>query len=86
MADKEALIRYFDNGFLENSLPPNPKIEEIPKDDIMEKLKHASANTQKGKYDKGNHSFKILGEIAPSKVTNASPFADRFIRIIESHT
>ena len=35
---------------------------------------------RRGRYDKGRDSYEILGRVDPSKVTNASPYADRLIR------
>ena len=38
--------------------------------------------TRKGRYDKGSHSFEIIAMIDPQKVTDASPYAKRFIETL----
>ncbi|MDR2500451.1 MAG: DUF4276 family protein [Treponema sp.] len=80
-ADRITLAAYFGQGFNNAALPPehNP-IEDIEKGEIYRSLKNATKNTKtKGKYDKGEHSFKILELIDPQKVSAASPWAKRFI-------
>ena len=79
LADREALAEFYDGGFLANSLPGNPQIETIPKDDLESKLKHASRPTKtKGEYHKTKHGFALLALIDPVKVEKASPHAAAF--------
>lgn len=80
LADLETLKDFYGQGFLPGSLPQNPKIEEVPKRDLLQGLYEAtrSSNT-KGKYSKGRHSFAILENINPEKLCAASPHAKRFI-------
>lgn len=82
MADQETLKSYYGQNFRTKSLPQNPAIEEIPKRDIEQKLKHATRNTSKRTYDKGKHSFEILARLDPEKVRRASPYADRFFKAL----
>jgi len=79
LADKDALARYYGQGFAATALPGNPGVEQIPKDDVLQGLRNATRHTQKGDYDKGEPSFQILAVIDPSKVKNASPHASRFL-------
>ena len=79
LADKEALRRFFGQGFNSNALPNNSNIERIVKSDVLRSLENATRNSQKGSYGKGAHSFKILEEIDATKVVNASPSAKRMI-------
>jgi len=79
LADTDALARYYGQGFTTTALPGNPGVEQIPKDDVLQGLRNATRHTQKGEYDKGEPSFLILAVIDPSKVTEASPHALRFI-------
>ena len=79
LADREALGAYYRQGFRDSSLPQNPRIEEAGKDDVLNGLEQATRDTSKGRYNKGNHSFDLLARLAPAKVTNASPYAKRFI-------
>ena len=86
LADKEALAGYFGNGFKMNSLPSRLEIEAIPKSDIEKGLKMATRQCTKGRYDKGSHSFGILAELNPGKVTQASPHARRLIDTLLDRT
>jgi len=79
LADKDALARYYGQGFTATALPGDPGVEQIPKDDVVQGLRNATRHTQKGEYDKGEPSFQILAVIDPSKVKNASPHASRFL-------
>ncbi len=83
LADKKALANYYGQGFKEQALPPNPKIEKILRKDVMEGLDAATkASKTKGAYHKTRHGFEILGLIDPKKVANASPFADSLIKTL----
>ena len=79
LADRRALKRFYGPGFREQSLPGNPNVEEVAKDDILAGLARATRSTRKGSYTshKGSHSFKILAEISPSKVERAARHAKR---------
>ena len=79
LADREALVAYYGQGFQTGALPQNPHIEQVPRQDVEAGLNRAARNTVKGSYNKGRDSFEILGRLAPAKVTNASPYAKRFI-------
>lgn len=78
LADWDTTAAFFAQGFDGKRKLGRP-IESIPKEDIYELLKLASRNCQKGQYSKGAHSFKLLAQIDPKKVTEASPWAKRFI-------
>jgi hypothetical protein len=80
MADRATLTQFFAQGFKEVALPAqNRAIETVRKADIYAALKRATSASKKGEYGKGDHSFKLLAEINPAKVTGASPWAKRFI-------
>lgn len=78
-ADRETLERYFGDHFKGTALSARMNIEEIPKADLFDGLKRATTDCQKGEYSKGRHSFEILARIDPSKVTAASPHAERLL-------
>ena len=78
-ADKEALERLFRPDFNAKALPGDKKIERIPKEDVLSGLKRATRNVKGGRYDKGVHSFSILEQLDPQKVTAASPHARRLM-------
>ena len=82
-ADKEALAKYFGQGFKPDALSKRPKVEAIPKVDIEQGLKNATRQCKrKGQYNKGHHSFAILSHLDPEKVTAASPYAKRLIEAL----
>ena len=82
LADRPALQEFYGQRFRSQALPGNQKIEQIPKQDVLNGLKQASRTTPKGAYDKGAPSFEILGTIDPAKVTAASPYARRFVQTL----
>ena len=84
LADPEALKTYYGKDFCDNALPKNPNIEELAKEKVLESLKHATNHTQKGVYDKGRHSFELLGCISQKKVTHQSQWANRFVVLLSS--
>ena len=86
LADKEALAGYFGDDFNMKSLPGRLEVEAISKSDIEAGLKAATRQCKKGQYDKGSHSFGILAELDPDKVTGASPQAKRFINTLLNKT
>jgi hypothetical protein len=78
LADVDALRALYKRRFSESALGWNPKVEEIPKPDVMEKLKRVSG----GDYHKVNHGAKLLELIDPAKVRKAAPNCDRMFRLI----
>ena len=84
LADVGALTTHYGQGFRPQALPQNPNIEKISKHDVLSGLNQAAKNTQKGSYKKGSDSFPILEKLNPTKVRNASPYADRFIKALLS--
>lgn len=86
LADKDALARYFGDGFNLNALPGRPDVENISKSDIKNGLKSATKQCKpKGEYHKGRHSFAVLTELDPEKVTAASPHAARLVAVLKAN-
>ncbi len=79
LADSSALEIFFGRGFNSKALPRQPDIESISKKDVFQGLEAATRHTQKGKYGKGAHSFKILERIDPKRVAAASPWASQLL-------
>lgn len=81
LADRDALKAFFGQGFRENALPAvNNAVEGIAKPQVYSALAQATNNCKtKAAYGKGEHSFKLLTLIDPTKVTQASPWAKRFV-------
>ena len=86
LADKAALARFYGNGFRAPALPADPVIEEIPKQDVLDGLNNAARGCTKAKYDKGRHSFDLLGIVDPELVTKASPHAHRLLEALIENT
>ena len=83
LADKDSLARFFGAGFNRSALPARQDVENVPKDDIEAGLKMATRRCgKKLTYHKGRHSFAILAELDPGKVTAASPHAKRLVDAI----
>lgn len=83
LADVPALRRFFGDRFKAPTEQAN--IEMIPKQDVLKRLNNASRNSQKGKYNKGRHSFDILKQIDPGKVTANSQYANRLVETLRKH-
>ncbi|MCB0064764.1 MAG: DUF4276 family protein [Caldilineaceae bacterium] len=86
LADPDTLSQYFGRGFQNSALPKRRDIENIRKVDVYKLLESASRNSQKQTYSKGKHSFALLGQIDPTKVTECSPFAQRLIDALKEFT
>ncbi|MFH0808876.1 MAG: DUF4276 family protein [Pseudomonadota bacterium] len=85
LADKDALTRFFGQGFNVNALPQHTNIEAVSKTDTYDGMRKATAYCKaKPPYRKGDHSFVILLEIAPDKVRNASLWARRFFEYLDT--
>lgn len=78
LADRQALADFFGSGFRARALPANTRVEEVPKADVLSKLRAATRESHKGEYDKGSHSFEVLGRVDPKRLSMASPWARRF--------
>ncbi len=79
LADPEGLKGFYGRGFQESALKRNPRVEEIPKRDIIECLDHATRNCGKGQYgyNKLAHSNALLRRINPTVVRKAAPNCER---------
>jgi hypothetical protein len=82
LTDKAMLAQYYGNGFNRSALPPNPKIEEIPKGDVIRGLERATVETSKEAYHKTRHGFEILERLDPVAVQKGSPFAAAFFKVL----
>ena len=84
LADTDALASFYGQDFRKQDLPPNPNIEDIPKQGVLDGLQRATQNTKKGGYKKGTDCYEILEKLDPAKVRRASSYADRFISSLSS--
>ena len=78
VADRQSLSDYFGKEFKAAALPARD-VETIAKDDFEPMLKQATKSCSKGSYNKGRHSFELLGCLEPNKVMESSPHARRLI-------
>ena len=81
VADRQSLSAYFGKDFKAAALPARD-VEAIAKNDLERTLKQATKSCSKGSYNKGRHSFELLGRLDPSKVMNSSCHARRFINML----
>ncbi len=86
LADREILVAYYGPEFLVGSLPGQPNIEMIQKQDVFRALEHASRPTLKGVYHKTRHAFDLLEKIDPARVRGASVHADRLFTVLLRET
>jgi hypothetical protein len=82
LGDIEALKAYYKDGFRDGACRLNPKIEEIPKQDVFEALKAATKDTKKGSYHKTGHAPGILARLDAQKVRRASTQCSRLFETV----
>ncbi len=84
VADRPAVIAYFP-GMNENALPPDSELESRRKRDVIDDgLRRATQRSSKGRYDKGKHSFDLLGRVAPAELRRRLPHFRRFVDALDS--
>jgi len=78
VADRDALARFYGQGFLPNALPNTADIEEIDRHVLQKALDRATAGARtKGPYHKTKHAFDILKLSDAKKVRRAAWQCDR---------
>ena len=84
LADRPALREFFGASLRERALPEWRDLEDVPKDDVLEALRRATAGCARP-YGKGKVSFELLERIDPVQVEDKCPHAkallDRLRRI-----
>ncbi|HUT03701.1 MAG TPA: DUF4276 family protein [bacterium] len=83
VADKDALSRFYGQGFRKTALPRNPKVEEINKDELNSSLSKATKNTKAGEYHKTRHGPKILELLDAAEVRDAAPHCEQLFQVLE---
>ena len=86
LADKSTLESYYGRDFRATRLPPNPKVEQVSKDDVLRGLHDATRGTGKGPYHKTRHAPALLALIDTAKVRSAAPSCARLFHAIEVQT
>lgn len=86
LADRPALKKAF-AGQLDESVLPDERVpvEKVAKKDLFRALHRCLRvpKSPKRRYDKGEHSFRVLAQIDPARVRAASPWAERFFSTLE---
>ncbi|BAC89093.1 DUF4276 family protein [Gloeobacter violaceus] len=80
IADADALMHYYGQGFNSSALPQRQNLEEEPKQAIDAALTRATQQTQKGEYEKIKHASQLLRKIRPERVAARCP---RFARLTQ---
>jgi hypothetical protein len=78
LADMAALREYFGNRFREAAATGNPRVEEVPKVDVMSRLNAAAG----GDYHKVKDGTNLLARVDPLRVRKAAPNCDRMFSTI----
>lgn len=87
LADKEALGRFFGQGFRGNALRDRADVENIPRRDVFSAIERATRDcAPKGQYRKGSQSFEVLATLDPEIVARASPYARRLFDTLKQKT
>ena len=73
LADRQSLTGFFGSGFRVNALPGNLRVEEIPKQDVLNGLHSATRSCSKGVYNKTSHASALLTQLNPSAVYATCP-------------
>ena len=81
LADVRALESFYGQGFRTQRLPKNPNVEQVSKQDVLDRLAQAARDTKKGGYRKSD-SFHALEQLCPDKVRKASLYANRLIQAL----
>lgn len=77
LADPNALERYYKDGFHASALKGDPRVEQVPKSDVLSRLRAAKRKTKKDEYHKTAHAPALLASIDPELVKAAAPNCKR---------
>ena len=82
VADRETLRRVFADCLQENALPAEDDLEKRTRHDIQQSLEKATRGCGRDRrYEKGNRSFKLLGQLDPVELKARLP---HFVRLCNS--
>lgn len=84
LADRNALKKYYGQGFREGQLPGNQNVERISKSDVVNGLAKATRNTAKKKYHKTRHAPDLLSSLDIDKVCSNAPSCNRLFHSLRS--
>lgn len=83
LSDRDALERFYGEGFKTAALPRRENVEEVEKQAVYRALSDATRHTKKGEYHKIRHGPRILALLDVSKVRERATHCDRLFRALE---
>lgn len=81
VADCDALQKFYGESFRRDKIANVSEVERFSKKQLKILLREATEPTLNGCYKK-RHAFRILSEVDPRKVADASPHAARFMQAL----
>lgn len=82
--DRDALKRFYGQGFHEGSLPNTADVEQIDRRQLESALEKATRlSEKKGVYHKVQHGPRLLELIDVTKVCDAAPYCKRLVEILQ---
>jgi len=84
LADVDCLKQYYGSDFNKTAVAGNPRVEDVPKRDVLDRLKGATKATKPGEYHKTKHAPQILATLNPTIVRTAAPNCERLFRILDA--
>lgn len=82
VADRSALVAYFDQDFRPNHLPALTDLEGRDRHEVQDALIRASRDC-KSAYKKGNRTFDLVGLLGPNELERYLPSFVRIVRILK---
>jgi len=83
LSDRDALERFYGDGFNATALPRRENMEEVEKQDVYRALTAATRHTQKGEYHKIQHGPRILAMLDAGKVRQRATHCNRLFDTLE---
>lgn len=68
LADPQTLAEFYGQGFRTNAIGNTEDIERVSKAEVMNRLREATTNTTKGRYDKVRHAPYLLERLDSRRV------------------
>jgi hypothetical protein len=85
LADRDALKRFYKQGFHAQALPKRANVEDIDKPTLEKALANATRKTsQKKPYHKTHHAPKLLEGLDVVRVRAAAPHCERLFKTLEA--
>lgn len=82
VADRSALVAYFDQDFRPNNLPALTDMERRDRHEVQDALIRASRDC-KSAYKKGNRTFDLVGLLRPNELERHLPSFVRIVSILK---